>query len=1022
LRTFSTAVIAGAIAVLAIALPAQAAPHEQDQLDMYRANVAAAKVGDLLEQGIDVSAQRDLAGGQVQVDLVLTPDERAALAARGVDATLTRVKGGKTVRQFAAAQAAAGYTVWRDYDGADGFAAYMRRMARENPQLLKLEKLGETYQGRDILALKLTQSARDVPDGSRPAVLYSSLQHAREWIASETNRRLLEWYVGRWRANDKEIKSLLKANELWFVLVANPDGYQYTFDSERLWRKNLRDNDHNGEITIADGVDPNRNYPEHFDYDREGSSSDFSTQTYRGPSAGSEPETKALVGLMTRVRFAFQVNYHSYGPYLLYPAGWQIGTPTADDPIYYAMSGNIDNPAIPGSLAGLGSDVLYVTNGEMTDWAQSAGTIAWTPELNEGCEGCGFVFPDDEALIQHEFEDNLPFALSAARSAADPSTPKSSLGLKTKPFYVKSEDPFKDGTPGANFVFTTSYGDPQVVATVAKKSLGAVTLRWRVNGGAVHSAPTTEWNDGEVYGSEGQLYYHQVRGQVSGTSPGNSVEVWFTGGGQTSDAFTYQAVSESGRRVLVIAAEDYTGISPVQPGVTAPKYAGAYVAALAANGIAADVYDVDANGRKAPDALGVLSHYDAVVWETGDDTVTRNAGWGGGNVSRLAQDLAFETRAFMNEGGRVLLAGKKATYQYSGAAVGTQLYDPQGGSLPCSDPAVAYRCLLLRGSGDGNNDVLQYWYGGYLVNANAGSNPAGGIFPIDGIGTPFAGLSWGFDPAATDNASFITTSGILPPSEYPQFTSTPAARYSRPGGPFEPHTGSNYVYSNIADVSFKRLAKTVTVPAGGHLRFWASYDTEQDWDYLAVEARHPGAQDWTTLPDLNGNTSTSTGESCPAGWRELHPQLDHYQTLTGDACSPTGTSGGAWNAATGNSGGWVQWDLDLSAYAGGQVELSISYISDWATQGLGVFLDDITEPDGSATSFEDGLDGWTVTGPPPGSGPNSNSWARTGAGGFPEGAAIRTNRSLLLGFGLEQVDTDASRATIIGHAMEDLLG
>ena len=358
----------------------------------------------------------------------------------------------------------------------------MRKLARDNPQLIKLEKIGQTYQGRDILALKLTQNAREVPDGSRPAVLYSSTQHAREWIASETNRRLLEHFIGRWRANDKEIKSLLKVNELWFVLIANPDGYQYTFDSERLWRKNLRDNDNNGVTTIADGVDPNRNYPEHFDYDREGSSSDFSSQTYRGPSAGSEPETQALMGLMTRVHFAFQVNYHSYGPYLLYPAGWQIGTPTADDPIYYALSGNIDNPAIPGSLAGLSSDVLYVTNGEMTDWAQTTGALAWTPELDPGCNGCGFVFPDDEALVQDEFEDNLPFALSVARSAATPASPKSSLGIQTKPFYLKSDDPFKDGTPGANFVFTKSYGDPQVVATVAKKSLGAVTLRWRVNG------------------------------------------------------------------------------------------------------------------------------------------------------------------------------------------------------------------------------------------------------------------------------------------------------------------------------------------------------------------------------------------------------------------------------------------------------------------------------------------------------------------------------------------------------------
>ena len=45
--------------------------------------------------------------------------------------------------------------------------------------------------------------------------------------------------------------------------------------------------------------------------------------------------------------------------------------------------------------------------------------------------------------------------------------------------------------------------------------------------------------------------------------------MWFTGGGATSDSFTYKVESDSDRRVLVVAAEDYTGASPAKPGVTA---------------------------------------------------------------------------------------------------------------------------------------------------------------------------------------------------------------------------------------------------------------------------------------------------------------------------------------------------------------------------------------------------------------------------------------------------------------------
>ena len=74
---------------------------------------------------------------------------------------------------------------------------------------------------------------------------------------------------------------------------------------------------------------------------------------------------------------------------------------------------------------------------------------------------------------------------------------------------------------------------------LAKRSLGAVTLRYQINGGAVQSEPTSEWDGDETYGPGNDVYYHVVRGSVTGTSPGDSVKVWFTGGGATSDSFTY---------------------------------------------------------------------------------------------------------------------------------------------------------------------------------------------------------------------------------------------------------------------------------------------------------------------------------------------------------------------------------------------------------------------------------------------------------------------------------------------------
>ncbi len=937
--TLFAAVVAALCTGLTAASATSSAGRDSDRLDAYTAVVQAADVSTIAEQGIDVSGQRRVANG-IELDVVLDQAQADRLRGRGIDLKLTRVKGGLTVQQFAALQAANGFTVWRSFDEPGGIRDQLYAAARNNPQLVKLEVLGHTGQGREIIAVKLTQGAQEQPDGRRPAVLYSSTQHAREWISTEVNRRLMNHYIARWRANDRAVRKLLQTTELWFILVANPDGYQYTFEHERLWRKNLRDNNGDGQTQVGDGVDPNRNFPNHWGYDEEGSSSIQSSDTYRGPAPTSEPETQAMVGLLDRIGFAFQVNWHSAGQWLLYAEGWQTSTPTADDPIYYAMSGNLDDPAIDEFHPGLSSDVLYVTNGETTDYAHAVtGALAWTPELSEGCDGCGFVFPDDDALVQAEFERNLPFARSVADSAVDPDDPKTVTGITTKPFYVDSDDPYKRSNPGVQLSFAKSYGDPQPVAVIAKRSLGAVTVKYSING---EPAADRHPRHGvgrrvEVRPSVGLLPPDARRGdRYRPRRLGRGlVRRWRRGRVTRSPTRPYPRVvtacsswrprtTPAPRRCRIRQARTSSTRTPTPWPPTASR--------------PTSTTSTPPAGLR-PDALGVLSHYDAVVWETGNDLVTRTAGRAGGNADRLALDELLEFRSYMNEGGKVLLAGDSAGQQYTMA----QLYDPKGeiacNPLPAgTDPR---RCLPLFGSffgGDATNDVLQYYLGGYVAVANDG-HVDGAAFDSVGVDDPFTGLTWGLDdPIFAGNtvrrSSFLATSGILPVDQFEQFESWPAARYDKPGGPFDPHTGTQYVYSQIADVSYKRLTREVAVPAGGgSMTFWTSYDTEAAWDHLFVEARTPGGDDWTTLPDANGHTTTATGQSCPAGWVELHPQLAHYQTWDGaNACTATGTTG-AWNAASGNSAGWQEWSINLGAYAGETVEISIAYASDWAIAG-----------------------------------------------------------------------------------------
>ena len=226
------------------------------------------------------------------------------------------------------------------------------------------------------------------------------------------------------------------------------------------------------------------------------------------------------------------------------------------------------------------------------------------------------------------------------------------------------------------------------------------------------------------------------------------------------------------------------------------------------------------------------------------------------------------------------------------------------------------------------------------------------------------------------------------------------------------------------DVSYKRLMRTIDLTGVAAsddptLTFRFSYDTEPDWDFVFVEAHTVGQDDWTTLPEATGITHTNTGSSCAAGWFELHPWLERYQ---GADCSGTGTTG-EWHASDGRSAGWEEWQIDLSAYAGSQVEVAISYASDWAVQGLGAFVDHVeVSTEAGVESFEADLGAWSVAGPPEGSDANPNNWHRTQSVGLEEGAVVSTANSLFFGFGLEGITGADSRAAVMGKSLDYLLG
>ena len=118
-------------------------------------------------------------------------------------------------------------------------------------------------------------------------------------------------------------------------------------------------------------------------------------------------------------------------------------------------------------------------------------------------------------------------------------------------------------------------------------------------------------------------------------------------------------------RSSILAAEDYLAGNPAQD-PDGPHYLSYYTDALDANGVGTTSTTSTAWATQAPDLLGVLSHYDAVVWYTGDDYLTRRPGQPPGTgTARLAVEEMIAVRAFLNEGGKLLYTGKRAGLQYA---------------------------------------------------------------------------------------------------------------------------------------------------------------------------------------------------------------------------------------------------------------------------------------------------------------------------------------------------------------------
>lgn len=248
---------------------------------------------------------------------------------------------------------------------------------------------GTTEEGRTIWSVKISDNADVNESATEPAIYFDALHHAREPQAMAGTVYFMYWLLDNYNTNP-EAKYLVDNREIYFIPVVNPDGYVRNQTTNPngggSWRKNRRNNG-----ASCFGVDLNRNYNYGWG-NNSGSSGDPCSDTYRGPSAGSEPESQAVKNLCAAILPKIGFSVHSV-------AGRYLNTLSYNDTaiayeIYSDFSGDFasENNYPYGTVIEM---LDYYSSGTTRDWLHKVnGTYCWTPEVG----GSGF-WPNQNEII-----------------------------------------------------------------------------------------------------------------------------------------------------------------------------------------------------------------------------------------------------------------------------------------------------------------------------------------------------------------------------------------------------------------------------------------------------------------------------------------------------------------------------------------------------------------------------------------------------------------------------------------------
>ena len=256
------------------------------------------------------------------------------------------------------------YTVYRELHEIED---HINVIVEEN-EIVTKNIIGQSYEGREITVIKV--GVDDFTE-NKPSIFINGCQHAREWITPMATTYLIEQLSIQYNTN-AEVNMLLNLVDIYILPVFNPDGYVYTWEEDRWWRKNRQIN--LGSDCV--GIDLNRNWD--FDWNGEQSTSeDPCSYIYVGTAPFSAQETNIVSEYIASIpNLVSHIDVHNYSALIVGP--WASSDDQTDDTsevyclgtkMQSAVSLTNDYPYIFGT--GTVNDLLYLISGGMMDWVYS---------------------------------------------------------------------------------------------------------------------------------------------------------------------------------------------------------------------------------------------------------------------------------------------------------------------------------------------------------------------------------------------------------------------------------------------------------------------------------------------------------------------------------------------------------------------------------------------------------------------------------------------------------------------------